>query len=181
MQPTEGRQSYLFYHLSDEWATHVLAFVGGFVGSAGFHVVGVFTASITGTLIQACACFFVKYGSFHRIVTVSSSFLGSFIASAIEFHISRWADDRKICCLLFSIEMAFLLLATVYGMLSEVQIDLQAVPNMNDPRIIIIGAFLGFSMGVHTAITLRFIDAAPSTTAMTHTVAKVAGAISFFP
>ena len=46
----------VFAHLSDAAVVHLLAFVGGYIDAAGYlKIKGVFTSSITGNLVVACA------------------------------------------------------------------------------------------------------------------------------
>jgi uncharacterized membrane protein YoaK (UPF0700 family) len=49
-------KSKVFAHLADTDVVHLLAFIGGFIDAAGYiKIKGVFTSSITGNLVVACA------------------------------------------------------------------------------------------------------------------------------
>jgi uncharacterized membrane protein YoaK (UPF0700 family) len=109
----------LFHSLSDAHATHMLAFVGGFVDAAGYlKLQGVFTSSITGNLVVTCASVSSMAGVICRS-TISLSFTlagGLGAAIALQTRISNILSQGSITIVLFCLEAATLTIVWIIGL-----------------------------------------------------------------
>lgn len=95
-QPAEKSR---FYYLSDSNATQILAFIGGFVDAAGYlKLQGVFTSSITGNLVVACAAL----SSFKLQGVFTSSINANLAVAFSSFSSLTGVACRSCVCLAFT-------------------------------------------------------------------------------
>ncbi len=109
----------LFFALSDAHATHMLAFVGGFVDAAGYlKIQGVFTSSITGNLVVTCASVSSMNGVICRSTISLAFFLAGGLGAAIALRtrISNILSQGNITILLFCLEAITLMIVWIVGL-----------------------------------------------------------------
>ena len=120
-----------FYLLSDAIVAQILAFVGGFVDAAGYlKLQGVFTSSITGNLVVACASVSSLTGVICRAcISIAFTLAGGLLAaSAVEMKFSHQFSQVSVSIILFCVEAIALIAVWIAGML----LVSSCVP---DPRI----------------------------------------------
>jgi uncharacterized membrane protein YoaK (UPF0700 family) len=107
-----------FYYLSDSSVIKLLAFIGGFVDAAGYlKLQGVFTSSITGNLVVACA----SVTSFNGVICRSSVCVAFTLAGgllsflAIELKLSLHISQGTISIVLFCFEALALIAVWILG------------------------------------------------------------------
>lgn len=142
-----------------------LAFVGGFVNSAGFVVIGTFTSHTTGNVGRfANDVAALQFHAALAAATMITAFLGgAFIASMIieSDYYARAATSYGVALL---VEAALLLLFTVLSGLT-----LAAHPRINDYE----AAILCAAMGVQNSLVTRLSGAVVRTTHLTGVVTDV--------
>jgi uncharacterized membrane protein YoaK (UPF0700 family) len=107
-----------FFYLSDSNVTKVLAFVGGFVDAAGYlKLQGVFTSSITGNLVVACASVSSLSGVICRSsVCIAFTLAGGLLSMlAIELKLSFHLSQGTISMVLFFFEALALIVVWIIG------------------------------------------------------------------
>ena len=166
-------------YLKDVDVVHLLAFVGGFIDSAGYlRLLGVFTSSITGNLVVATASVASMRGVICRSCVCVAFFLSGAVAAGISLRLrlAHGLSQRLVCCLVFGLEIAFIVASWIIGnyydavMLLNTDIDLW----IN----VLVGCLLGASMGFHNVAAKEAITNCPPTTVMTSTMINVAQNLS---
>lgn len=115
-QPAEKSR---FYYLSDSNVTKILAFIGGFVDAAGYlKLQGVFTSSITGNLVVACASVSSLTGVICRSsVCIAFTLAGGLLSLlAIELKLSFHCSQGTISMVLFCFEALTLIIVWIIGL-----------------------------------------------------------------
>ena len=169
--------SQIFHILTYQYATLLLAFVGGFVDAVGYiEFFELFTSSITGNLIVACTALFKDTGGVFARVFVTLSFaLGAFATSALYIRlrfvkkVSMWTT----AIIQFTAEIFVLLSALAIGVYLE-STPIQ-YPTLESWQTILIGSLMALSMGIHNSAATSTIPNAPSTTVVTMTIVKTSG------
>lgn len=158
---------------------HLLAFVGGFIDSAGYlRLLGVFTSSITGNLVVATASVASLRGVVCRSCVCVTFFLSGGVASAISLRIrtAHNVSQRLTCCFIFGLEIAFIIASWIIGI--EYDAILLANENIDQWTNVLIACLLGASMGFHNVAAKEAITNCPPTTVMTSTMINVAQNLS---
>jgi uncharacterized membrane protein YoaK (UPF0700 family) len=163
----------LFYFLSSNVVVLILAFVGGFVDSAGYiKLFGLFTSSITGNLVVACAALFKNTdGVFSRVFVTILFAIGAFITSLMSLRLRNVhrMNQWYIGVILISAEIVTLILATAVAMYIE---SAHGFPVLDSWQCILVGSIIALSMGIHSAAALEMIKNCPSTNVMTANIVK---------
>lgn len=165
----------LYFALHDDMAISIMAFIGGFVDAAGYiQLEGVFTSSITGNLVVACASIYNTYGVLCRALVTIFFFVGTCFATAISLRIKtvHQFSPSSIALSLFGFEIAVVLIATIVGI--TYNDDIVSAASLSDFHTILMGSMLGFSMGVHNAVGKECIPNCPSLTVITMTIVTTA-------
>ena len=158
---------------------HLLAFVGGFVDSAGYlRLLGVFTTSITGNLVVATASVASMRGVLCRSFVCVAFFLAGAVAAALSLRLrlAHGVPIRVVCSILFSVEIALLIASWVIGM--QYDETLLANQDIDNWINVLIGTLMGASMGFHNVAAKEAIANCPPTTVMTSTMITVAQNLS---
>lgn len=168
----------LFYHLTDEAAILLLAFVGGYVDSAGYiKLDGLFTSSITGNLVAASTAVYHNDGAVARACVSIAFALGAAIAVVVILRlklVNEWSK-KSLAMLLFSTEAVVLAIAIPIGLVYNDSITSDG--GVFRVPLIVVGSILGCAMGVHNAAAKEYIPNCPATTVMTMTL--VSASIGF--
>jgi len=171
-------KSKLFHYFTDEMVVGCLAFIGGFVDSAGFiKLFRLFTSSITGNLVVACASIYHPEGVLCRFL-VSLCFAaggGILTTIAVQLKIVRETNPKLASLVLFGCELASFVACWIVGQIYNTEID---NGDLDVPIVIVLGCMMGFSMGVHNAAAKESIPNCPSTTVMTMTLVSLSSSAS---
>ena len=171
-------KSKLFKYFTDEAVVLCLAFIGGFVDAAGYiKLFNLFTSSITGNLVVACASLYHPEGVFCRFC-VSLCFAGGggiLTTLAVQLKVVQEMDPRKVSMILFICEALILVACWIVGHIYNDEIE---NGSLNTGIVILVGSIMGFSMGVHNAAAKETIANCPSTTVMTMTLVSLSSAAS---
>ena len=154
---------------------HLLAFVGGFVDTAGYlRLLGVFTSSITGNLVVATASVASMRGVICRSLVCVAFFLAGAVGAALSLRLrlAHSVSQRVVCCFLFTLEIAFIIASWVIGMQYDTEMLLN--DNIDWWLNVLVGCLLGASMGFHNVAAKEAITNCPPTTVMTSTMITVA-------
>mmetsp|Transcript_34545 Transcript_34545/g.32929 ORF Transcript_34545/g.32929 Transcript_34545/m.32929 type:complete len:266 (-) Transcript_34545:29-826(-) len=167
-------QSKLFAHCADFDVVLVLAFIGGFVDAAGFiKITGVFTSSITGNLVVACASVNTLEGVICR-ACVSIAFAAAAGVSATitqNLKLARLFTLPYLSLVLFSLEISMLVATWAVGVHLNDRIN--ASIDLDDWFVVLVGSMLGASMGFHNVAAKESITGCPPTTVMTSTLINI--------
>lgn len=169
----ERNKNKVFYYLHEDEAIRILAFVGGYVDAAGYvKFDGLFTSSVTGNLVAACASVYHTRRVLSRSVVCITFGVGAFLAVAIAIKlrlVSEW-KKRSVGSLLYFLEFIVLLVTMITGLIYD---DIIAEDTENW-RLLLVSGLMGLSMGIHNAAGKDTIANCPSTTVMTMTIVQVA-------
>lgn len=175
MATTVAPPSKFFALLGDMDVVHLLAFVGGFVDTAGYlRLLGVFTSSITGNLVVATASVASLRGVVCRSSVCVVFFVSGGVAAAMSLHLrlAHGVSQRAVCVLLFGLEIALIIASWILGIYYDSM--LLSNTNIDNPINVLIGCLLGASMGFHNVSAKEAIANCPPTTVMTSTMINVA-------
>lgn len=174
-----GPASVVFAHISDTAAIHTLAFVGGFIDAAGYlKVKGVFTSSITGNLVVACAAVTSLNGVICRSC-VCIAFTGAACVSALlamKLRLAYSWRQRPLAIFLFWMEISMFIAIWAVGIALDDQIIY--APDIDRWQVVLVGCLMGMSMGFHNVAAKETIANCPPTTVMTSTLVNVAGGLA---
>ena len=166
-------------YLKEVDVVHLLAFVGGFVDTAGYlRLLGVFTSSITGNLVVATASVASMRGVICRSFVCVAFFLSGGVSSALSMRLrlAHGLSQRFVCCLIFAGEIALIVASWIIGNAYDkemlVNTDIDSWTN------VLVGCLLGASMGFHNVAAKEAITNCPPTTVMTSTMINVAQNLS---
>lgn len=163
-----------FQYLKDTDVVHLLAFIGGFYDTAGYLLLnGVFTSSITGNLVVACASVYNLEGVICRGLVCVTFIVIGFICTTICLNL-RFVQNfnpRLVSLILFSFEFFFILTAWVFGLYYKDNID--SVDSIDKYEIVFLGCLMGGAMGAHNVAAKETIPNCPATTVMTSTLINV--------
>lgn len=166
--------SKIFCNLFDEEVVLILSFIGGYVDATGYlKLKGLFTSSITGNLVAACASVYQTQGVLARFfVSLFFTIAGSaLVAIALKLKISEEWKPRSVSILMFLFEIAALVVAMVLGLNFDHSIKLN--DSYSDWRLVLVASVLGAAMGFHNAAAKETIPNCPATTVMTMTLVAV--------
>lgn len=177
-----SNKSKIFQFFYDEEVIWLMSFIGGFVDSAGyFKLYGLFTSSVTGSVIAACASIFQTYGVVSRVfVAIAFALGGGFCAGAVlKGKLAYGWKERGISKLVLIIEIVALVASIGLGLWFDPDIE-----SLDDWQVILIASVMAFAMGVHSAAVKELLPTAPATTVMTLTILGVSmqfvNSLSFF-
>lgn len=169
----------LFYHLEDYVVVCMLAFVGGFVDAAGYYKLqGLFTSSITGNLVVACASVSTLHGVICRsLVSISFTVSGgiSTILGLRMKRVHKFSVGLMTVCL-FGLELAMLIIAWIVGL--HFDNDISKATQLDQWQVVLVGCLMSSSMGFHNLAAKEAITNCPPTTVMTSTLINFAGQAS---
>eukprot|EP00128_Syssomonas_multiformis_P011125 Colp12_sorted_trinity150504_noHs@24000 len=176
----------IFYLLTNRTVVLVLAFVGGFIDSAGYmKLFGLFTSSITGNLVVACATGFREGdGVWARVAVTLAFMVGAFVTTLFYLRLKHKlkVNQWDIGIVLFSCEAIALAVAGAIGI--YLNHTSAGYGHIDSWETILEGALLALSMGIHNAAAQDVIPSCPSTTVMTMTMVKTsmlaANAVQYF-
>jgi len=171
--------SEVFRHIRDVDATYLLCFVGGFIDAAGYlKFRGVFTSSITGNLVVACASVASIKGVFCRSMVTISFTLSGALSAAFAFYVKNMKImcPRTLSIFLFSFEAVLLLAVWIVGLKLNTAI-IQAT-SIDDAPIVIAASLMGSSMGFQSYAVKDTVANSPPTTVMTSTLINLASHFS---
>jgi uncharacterized membrane protein YoaK (UPF0700 family) len=179
--PTAER-SKIFHILYDIEIVWIFSFIGGYVDAAGYYkLYGLFTSSVTGSVIAACASIFDTHGVVSRVFVALFFALGGGLCagSVLKCKLAYGWKERSIAALVM-IQELFAIAATIFlGLWFEDDLN-----SLSDWQLILVGSTMAFSMGVHSAGVKVCLPNAPATTVMTLTILGIAmqfsNAISYF-
>ena len=169
----------VFAHLSDAFVVHLLAFVGGYIDAAGYlKIKGVFTSSITGNLVVACAAVSSLKGVLCRACVCIAFTAAGCVSSLIsmKLRLAYGIQQRHLAIILFSIEIAMFIIIWIVG--NNLDPLISGTDNLDAWPVVLIGSFMGASMGFHNVAAKETITNCPPTTVMTSTLINVAGGIA---
>jgi uncharacterized membrane protein YoaK (UPF0700 family) len=168
----------LLRHLEDSHTINLLAFVGGYVDAAGYlKLKTLFTSSITGNVVVACTSVSGNLtGVVCRACVTISFIIAGFISALLALKLKLYYrySLRTISLILFSIEIAFLIMALILGLIYEHEID--TAIDVDNFYIIVVGCALSYAMGAHSVAAKESFVNCPPTTVMTNTLINVSGA-----
>jgi uncharacterized membrane protein YoaK (UPF0700 family) len=168
-----------YAYLTDIQAVQILAFVGGFVDSAGYvKLQGIFTSSITGNLVAATSSVTTTEGVLSRALVTIAFMVAAGIATYAMIRltlVNKWRS-ASVYKFLYAAEILFLVISWILG--TKWNGILDSSTNMNQSHVIIIGMMMGASMGVHNVVAKESIPNCPPTTVMTSTLVNVANTFS---
>lgn len=147
---------------------------GGFVDAAGYvKIKGVFTSSITGNLVVACASVTSLQGVICR-ACVSIAFAAAAGVSATlaqNLKLAKLFSLPSLSLVLFSLEIGTLVATWAVG----VRLDslISASIDLDDWYVVLVGCMLGASMGFHNVAAKESIAGCPPTTVMTSTLINI--------
>lgn len=127
-----------------------------------------FTSSITGNLVAACA---VSSKGILCRVCVTVSFTGSALIIAmlsLKLKLAHVMSLPYLALLLFALE--FSMLITIWAVGFYLDYLISASKNINDWHVIVVGCLMGTAMGFHNVAAKESISGCPSTTVMTSTL-----------
>ena len=176
----------VFYLLSNRTVVLVLAFVGGFVDSAGYmKLFGLFTSSITGNLVVACTTGFREGdGVWARLFVTLAFMVGAFVTTLFYLRLKYKlkVNPWDIGIVLFSCEAIALAVAGAIGI--YINHTSAGYGHIDSWETILEGTLLALSMGIHNAAAQDVVPSCPSTTVMTMTMVKTsmlaANTLQFF-
>ena len=169
----------VFAHLSDAAVIHSLAFVGGYIDAAGYlKIKGVFTSSITGNLVVACASVSSLKGVICRACVCIAFTAAGCVSSLIsmKLRLAYGIQQRHLAIILFSIEIAMFIIIWIVG--DNLDSMITGTDNLDAWPVVLIGSLMGASMGFHNVAAKETITNCPPTTVMTSTLINVAGGIA---
>ena len=159
--------------ISDNLVIATMAFLGGFVDSSGFlKLKGLFTSSITGNVVVACAGVSTDSGILARSLCAVAFILAAFVAnSAIQLEKTYLKLSHNACLFTaYTLELSLLLATAIFGIIYNDEIDAAV---MNDWEVVLPGCLAGAAMGFHcVAVKESFVNC-PPTTVVTSTMVNV--------
>ena len=164
----------IFYLLYEEEVVAILSFIGGYVDAAGYvKFDGLFTSSITGNLVAACASIYHTERVVSRAIVCVTFGLGTFLAvsTAMRLKMKHEWKARSISSFLFFLEALALLLTMILGLAFDDRIH--GNYGNKDGELATVSAILGMAMGIHNGAAKDAIANCPSTTVMTMTIVQV--------
>lgn len=171
--------SKIFQHFADTDVVHLLAFVGGFVDAAGYiKIRGVFTSSITGNLVVACASVTSLNGVICRSCVSIAFAVGAGVSAMLGLKL-RLAHLMSVRCLsitLFSLEVGMLVITWAVGHYLDDSI-INSI-SLDEWPVVLVGCLLGASMGFHNVAAKESLVGCPPTTVMTSTLINVASGLA---
>ena len=171
--------SKMFQHLADTDVIHMLAFVGGFVDAAGYiKIRGVFTSSITGNLVVACASVTSLSGVICRSCVSIAFAAGAGVSAitALRLRLRHLVSVRYLSIILFALEIVMLAITWAVGHdLDDMIIN---SISLDEWPVVLVGCFMGASMGFHNVAAKESLVGCPPTTVMTSTLINVASGLA---
>lgn len=179
--PSAGR-SKVFHILYDIEVVWIFSFIGGYVDAAGYYkLYGLFTSSVTGSVIAACASIFDTHGVVSRVFVAIFFALGGGLCagSVLKCKLAYGWKERSIAALVMIQEFIAIAATIFLGLWFEDDLN-----SLSDWQLILVGSTMAFAMGVHSAGVKICLPNAPATTVMTLTILGIAmqmsNAISYF-
>ena len=168
-----------FAKLRETDVVHLLAFIGGFVDTAGYLGCDVFTSSITGNLVVATASVATLRGVICRSSVCVAFFAAGGVASALSLRLrlAHGFSQRTVCVLIFALEIALIIASWIIGMQFD-DILKNSADDIDNPLNVLVASLLGISMGFHNVAAKEAILNCPPTTVMTSTMINVAQNLS---
>ena len=166
-------------HFTDSDVVHLLAFIGGFVDAAGYiKIKGVFTSSITGNLVVACASVTTLNGVICRSCVSIAFAAGAGVSSmlALKLRLGLSFSLKYIALILLSLEVGMLVISWAVG----IHLDrlIMASNDLDEWHVVLVGCLLGAAMGFHNVAAKESIAGCPPTTVMTSTLINVSGGLA---
>ena len=171
--------SALCAHFSNTDVIHLLAFIGGFVDAAGYiKIRGVFTSSITGNLVVACASVSSLNGVICRSCVSIAFAAGAGVSAmlALKLRLSYRFSLRYLALVLLSLEIFMLVISWAVGIRLDDAITNSL--NLDEWPVVLLGCFLGAAMGFHNVAAKESITGCPPTTVMTSTLINVSSGLA---
>jgi uncharacterized membrane protein YoaK (UPF0700 family) len=171
--------SKIFQHLADTDVIHMLAFVGGFVDAAGYiKIRGVFTSSITGNLVVACASVSSLNGVICRSCVSIAFAAGAGVSAmlALKLRLAHSISVKNLSIVLFTLEVVMLAATWAVGhYLDDAIID---SISLDEWPVVLVGCLMGAAMGFHNVAAKESLVGCPPTTVMTSTLINVASGLA---
>lgn len=171
--------SQYFAYISDDVAILVLAFVGGYVDSAGYiKLRGLFTSSITGNLVAAVSSMvLLEDGVLCRALTCIAFTGGAAVAQtcALRMKFVYKNTPRIVSIFSFTLELIMFVATIILGQIYLDEID-NAI-SQDNWAVVLLGCIMGISMGFHSVaakVTIATNPPVVATTVMTSTLVNVA-------
>ena len=166
-------------HISNTDVIHLLAFIGGFVDAAGYiKIRGVFTSSITGNLVVACASVSSLSGVICRACVSIAFAAGAGVSAmlALKLRLAHGISLKYLALILFSLEIDMLVIAWAVG----IKLDNAIITalSLDEWPVVLLGCMLGAAMGFHNVAAKESITGCPPTTVMTSTLINVSSGLS---
>lgn len=124
----------------------MLTFMGGLYDAAGyFKLQGLFTSSVTGNLISACANIEYPDTNIAKTCVTVAFFVSAGLATvlSINFKLMVSNSNRKCTILLFSVYAVCLTVAWIVGAYLEDQIsDARLLENQDDSSVVLVGSLM---------------------------------------
>ena len=139
---------------------------------------GVFTSSITGNLVVACASVSALKGVICRSCVCIAFTASGCVASllSLKLRLVYSIRPRNLSLLLFFFEVATFVVVWGVGWLLNTDID--TTDNLDAWQVVLLASIMGASMGFHNVAAKETITNCPPTTVMTSTLINVAGGTS---
>ena len=166
-------------HFTDSDIVHLLAFIGGFVDAAGYiKIKGVFTSSITGNLVVACASVTTLNGVICRSCVSIAFAAGAGVSSmlALKLRLGLSISLKYMALILLSLEIGMLVISWAVGIYLDRAITISN--DLDEWPVVLVGCLLGASMGFHNVAAKESIAGCPPTTVMTSTLINVSGGLA---
>ena len=141
-------------YLSDTYVVLLMAFVGGFVDASCYlKLEGLFTSSITGNLVVACASVSSTEGIICRSLVAVAFVLSAFVSMSI-LQLQKIKFKMSQCVMLltaYSLELFSLIATAACGLVFNDIID---TSHIDDWPIVLTGCLAAMAMGVIKTIVL---------------------------
>lgn len=174
-----SNNSNMLFHLSDAQTVLLFAFIGGFIDAAGYlKLKGVFTSSITGNLVVACASVTKLEGVICRALCSISFAFGAFLSNLIatKLKLTYKMSGPIVASTLVGLEV--IMFAVNWAVGSSLNADIDNSESLDSPSIIILSCLMGFAMGIQNGSLKEGFVNFPPTTVMTSTLVNVSAMLS---
>eukprot|EP01041_Mallomonas_annulata_P006121 gene6121-12389_t len=169
----------LLLHISDTYTILLFAFVGGYIDAAGYlKLKGVFTSSITGNLVVACASVTKLEGVICRSLCSISFAFGAFLINILanKMKLTYKISPPFLAIFLVSIEAIMFIIVWIVGLYNDDKIE--ESNNLDAGPVVLLACLLGFAMGVQNGALREAFLNFPATTVMTTTLVNVSAMLS---
>ena len=169
----------LLMHVSDTYVPLLFAFIGGYIDAAGYlKLEGVFTSSITGNLVVACASVSKLQGVICRSLCSISFAFGAYLVNfiSVKLKITYGISPAALASFLVSLEGIMFIIIWIVGHYKNN--DINEAASLDSGVIVLMACLMGFAMGIQNGALREGFVNFPPTTVMTSTLVNVSATFS---